>query len=222
MYMRVVEAAGWTPRRSSPTATWMKVVVVSGTHRAKGQSNRVAEYLGGVARARLGADVVVSKLSELGLPLWQEAGEPGHEEVQQRWAPMKAELASCDAWILVTPEWNGMCPPGVKNLLLLCSARELGHKPCLLTAVSGSRGGSYPIAELRQSGYKNTRVLYLPEHLIVRDVDKMLHGDVPASADDEYLRRRAEAAVVLLGKYATALGPIRDGIWDYKAFANGM
>lgn len=200
----------------------MRLVVVSGTHRARGQSNRVADYLAARARAVLDAEVDTLKLCELGVPLWQEQGDEGHDEAQRRWAPARSALASCDAWVLVTPEWNGMCPPGVKNLLLLCSAREVGHKPCLLTAVSGSRGGSYSIAELRQSGYKNTRVLYLPEHLIVRDVEQMLHGDAPASAADGYLRRRADAALALLGKYATALAPIRDGVWDYDAFANGM
>ncbi len=200
----------------------MKLVVFSGSHRTAGQSNRVADYLAARAEVVLGATLVTLKLSELGVPLWQEAGDPGHDEALARWAPAKAALASCDGWVLVTPEWNGMCPPGVKNLLLFCSAREVGHKPCLLTAVSGSRGGSYPIAELRQSGYKNTRVLYLPEHLIVRDVDAMLHGPSPASRDDDYLRRRADAALSLLGKYAAALAPIREGIWDYKAFGNGM
>lgn len=200
----------------------MKIAVICGTHRVRGQSNHVADYLASVARTKLGADVVVLKLSTLGIPLWQDDGDPGADVVHEKWAPVKAELASSDALILVTPEWNGMCPPGVKNFLLLCSPREVGHKPCLLTAVSATRGGSYPIAELRQSGYKNTRILYLPEHLIVRDVETMLLGDTPANHDDEYLRRRAEAAIVLLGKYATALGPIRDGIWDYKSFGNGM
>lgn len=200
----------------------MKLVVVSGSHRTIGQSNRVADYLAGRAGALLGAEVTTLKLCDLRVPLGQEVGDPGRLEVERQWAPVKAELAAADGWILVTPEWNGMCPPGVKNFLLLCSAREVGHKPCLLTAVSGSRGGSYPIVELRQSGYKNTRVLYLPEHLIVRDVNNMLHGDAPASPDDDYLRRRADAAVALLGKYAAALAPIRDGIWDYKAFGNGM
>ena len=200
----------------------MKIVVVSGSHRARGESNRVADYLAGLARQQLGAETSVLKLSALGIPLWQDDDDPRVEAVRQAWAPVKAELASADAWILVTPEWNGMAPPGVKNFLLLCSAREVGHKPCLLAAVSASRGGSYPIVELRQSGYKNTRVLYLPEHLIFQSVATLLVGDQPANENDAYIRRRSEAAVTLLGKYATALAPIRDGIWDYKAFGNGM
>ena len=200
----------------------MKIAVISGTHRRAGESNRVAEFLAGLARTRLGADAVVLRLSTLGIPLWQESEDERASELDEKWAPVKRELASADALILVTPEWSGMATPGTKNLLLLCGARDVGHKPCLLVGVSSARGGSYPIAELRQSGYKNNRVLFLPEHLIVRDVASMLVGETPASEDDAYLRRRAEAAVVLLGKYATALGPIRDGIWDYKAYGNGM
>jgi hypothetical protein len=39
----------------------------------------------------------------------------------------------------------------------------------LIIAVSGGAGGgAYPVAELRMSSYKNSRICYLPEHLIVR------------------------------------------------------
>jgi NAD(P)H-dependent FMN reductase len=139
------------------------------------------------------------------------------------WNPIKAELQSSDAFIFVVPEWSGMVPPAVKNFFLLCSHGELGHKPALIVAISSSRGGAYPVNELRISSYKNTRLLYLPEHFIVRDVEKMFNDAKPASEDDKYLRQRLDYCLKLLQAYGKAMKEIRSsGVIDHKAYPNGM
>ena len=92
------------------------------------------------------------------------------------WDPVSAELKAADALVVVSPEWGGMATPGVKNFLLNCTADEIGHKPALIVTVSASRGGSYPVAELRMSGYKNNRVAWLPEHVIVQHAGSNLNA----------------------------------------------
>lgn len=57
---------------------------------------------------------------------------------------------------------------------------ELAHKPALIVFVSSDDGGSYPVAESRMSSYKNSRICYLPEHLIIRNVSTVFN----TSADD--------------------------------------
>jgi NAD(P)H-dependent FMN reductase len=116
-----------------------------------------------------------------------------------------------------------MVPPGLKNFLLLCSPAEVGHKPALIVSVSSGVGGSYPISELRVSSFKNNRLVYIPEHVIVRNVEETLHGDVPAGERDQATRERLRYGVAMLCEYARALRSVREsGTIDHKNFPFGM
>ncbi len=63
----------------------------------------------------------------------------------------------------------------------------------------------------------------VPDHVIVRNVGAMLHGEQPADAHDASLRSRiAYSARMLLG-YAKALRAVRGaGVIDLKTFPYGM
>ncbi len=87
------------------------------------------------------------------------------------------------------------------------------------SSAAGS-GGAYPLSELRASSYKNCRLCYLPEQLIVRQVEMVLNGEVPAGADDARIRARADWTLGVLAQYAQAMRPLRTAITP--AFANGM
>jgi NAD(P)H-dependent FMN reductase len=111
--------------------------------------------------------------------------------------------------VLVSPEWGGMVTPAMKNFLLLCAGGQVAHKPALLMGVSASLGGTYPIAELRMASGKNTRLCFIPEHVIVRRVGEVLNGDEAASDEDAHLRARLDYALGLLAEYARALRAVR-------------
>lgn len=200
----------------------MKYSILNGSSRAASQSGRVARYIEAELAAN-GQETYLCDLAGNPLPLWDESIWSDGEVWTRLWQPIKAELASSDAFVFVVPEWGGMAPPAVKNFFQLCTARELGHKPGLLVGVSSSRNGVYPIAELRLSSFKNNRLCYIPEHLIVRDVEKMLHPGEPSSEDDAYLRQRLSYCLRLLGEYGQALRQVRSsGVIDHKSFPNGM
>ena len=127
----------------------------------------------------------------------------------ESWSPVAKELQSADAVVVVVPEWGGMVPSGLKNFFLLCGNQELAHKPGLIVSVSGSRNGAYPVSELRMSSTKNNRLVYIPDHVIVRDAAKMLQGDEAANGDDQYLRDRIDYSLKVLNSYAVALKPVR-------------
>ena len=139
----------------------MKFFILSGSHRAEAQTLKVAKYVQSVlTREHAGAEVHLFSLSGNPLPLWDEATGGAPDAL---WDPISAELKAADALVIVSPEWGGMATPGVKNFLLNCTADEVGHKPALIVTDSATRGGSYPVAELRMSGYKNNRLAWLPE-----------------------------------------------------------
>lgn len=200
----------------------MQIAIISGSHRQQSESERVGRYLQGCIE-REGASSVFVSLAGNPFPLWDEERWTESPRWDQTWGPTSSSLAASAGLIFIAPEWGGMVPPGLKNFFLLCQSGELAHKPALLVSVSSGIGGSYPIAELRSSSYKNTKVCYLPEHLIVRQCATKLHGETPHDEHDAELRERASYSVTLLLAYAQALTAVRaSGALDEKRFPYGM
>jgi len=202
----------------------VQITIIVGSHRDESQSSRVGAY---VAKDLTHSDPAVSvdtiDLAGNPLPLWDESVWQGDSELAAQWKPYRDRLRKADGFVIISPEWAGMVPPGLKNLLLFASPKEVGHKPALIVAVSAARGGSYPVNELRTSGYKNNRLLYIPEHVLVQDVSDVLTGDTPASERDAWLRRRIQFADRILLEYAKALTSLRaSGLTDHADFPYGM
>lgn len=202
----------------------MKFFILSGSHRKESQSLKVANYLKRVLETEhKGAEVHLCSLSGNPVPLWDEehGGAP-----DALWEPISAQLQAADALIVVSPEWSGMATPGVKNFLLNCTAGEVGHKPGLIVTVSASRGGSYPVAELRMSGTKNNRLCWIPEHVIVHHAEANLNapdGATDLTKEDAATRARLRYALKVLAEYGKALAQVRtSGVVDHKTFRSGM
>ncbi|WP_437957880.1 NAD(P)H-dependent oxidoreductase [Sorangium sp. So ce119] len=203
----------------------MKLAVISGSHRNGSESGKVSRYV----QQQLTASPDVTStyaldLADNPLPLWDpEAGQPS-EKWERVWSPISAELTASDAFVIVTPEWHGMVPAGLKNFFLLCTRRELAHKPALIVAVSSGTGGAYPIAELRMSSYKNTYLCYIPDQVIVRSVAGLLNDPAtPQSQDDERIRARLRYALGVLLQYGKALQQVRaSGALDLAKYPFGM
>lgn len=206
----------------------MNIVFIVGSHRQESESARVAAYL--AERLAVLAPASSSSTIDLGknpLPLWDE-GKWGKDTSRDTawatvWGPHSATLKAADGVVVISPEYAGMVPAALKNLFLLIDQGELAHKPGLIVGVSAGRGGTYPVAELRSSSYKNLQLNWIPEHLIVRDVSKMLKGDAPASDDDAHIRARSDYALKVLVEYVKALRLVRDsGVIDRKTYPFGM
>ena len=202
----------------------MKFFVLSGSHRAEAQTLKVANYVKSVLeREQAGAEVFLYSLSGNPLPLWDETTGGAPDAI---WDPISNELMSADALVVLTPEWSGMATPGVKNFLLNCTAAEIGHKPGLIVTVSATRGGSYPVAELRMSGYKNNRLVWIPEHVIIHHAEENLNAPDEApdlAKEDATIRKRLRYALRLLEEYGKALRQVRaSGVIDHKTFRSGM
>lgn len=203
----------------------MKIGIISGSHRNPSQSEKVAKHMASRVEQHLAAECWLYSLADNPLPLWDQSIWEDSEEWNQRMAPIKEQLASCDGLVVVSPEWHGQVPAGLKNFFLLVNRFDVGHKPALITAVSSADGGAYPVAELRMSSYKNNRLCYIPEHLIIRNVESVLNenaADNNADAD-AYFRERIDWSLQLLAGYATALAAMRDTTEiHHDKFGNGM
>ena len=204
----------------------MKLTIISGSHRISSQSEKVANVIRNTVEANKYFDEVeIFSLAGNPLPLWDQGVWDGDEKWKTLLDPLKKRLAESDAFVIVSPEWHGQVPAGLKNFFLLCSKKELGHKPAVIVTVSSGDGGTYPVAELRMSSYKNNRICYVPEHVIVRKVEKVLNDD-PDNNDprsDKFYRERLAWVLGILKEYASAFRQIRaSGATDSDTFKNGM
>lgn len=204
----------------------MKISIISGSHRNPSQSEKVARYL----EKTLASDFEniepwVYALADNPLPLWDQTLWEDSEEWNQRLAPIKQQLSESDGFIIISPEWHGQVPAGLKNFFLMFNRFELGHKPALIVTVSSADGGAYPVAELRMSSYKNNRLCYIPEQLVLRNIEKILNDDeVENDAEaDAYFRERISWALGILSGYADALKGMRESTEiHHDKFGNGM
>jgi NAD(P)H-dependent FMN reductase len=200
----------------------MNTHIISASHRAPSQSAKVAHFLATRIEAA-GGHASVTELAHNALPLWDEGMWSGDPKWKPIWSPIEARLRAADSLIVVVPEYAGMAAAAAKNLFLFCGGDLVAHKPTLLVAVSSGQGGSYPIAEMRASSYKNSRHVYLPEHVIVREAEKVLNGDTISGPNDEYMRKRIDYALRVLAQYEAALRPVREsGILTDRDFPFGM
>lgn len=204
----------------------MNIMIISGSHRENSQSDKVARYIAqSLLDNKQATTTEVFSLAGNPLPLWDEGIWNGEAKWQALLNPLSEKLATSDGFVIIAPEWHGQVPAGLKNFFLLWGAGELAHKPALIVAVSSSDGGAYPVAELRMSSYKNNRICYIPEQLIVRNVESVLNADPIQNKPeaDSYFRERIVYAGGILCAYATALKSVREsGVTETAVFRFGM
>jgi len=188
----------------------MNLLVVSGSQRLGSQSKKVADFLISQTRATRGeAFSLVEQLDlvEAALPIWDGADNSLLSD--GRWMQIRDRVVDADALILITPEWGGMASPLIKNFMLICTELETGHKPTLLASISSGISGAYPIAELRMNAMKNNKMLAIPDHLIVRDVENVLNQSNSVNERDSNIRARIDYSLHMLAQYSKALLPVR-------------
>ena len=203
----------------------MKISVISGSHRDNAQSLKVAKVIQAYLDDGICDESWLFSLSGNPLPLWDQGVWDGDPDWKERLAPIKQQLASSDAFVVISPEWHGQVPAGLKNFFLLFGKNELGHKPAMIVSVSSGDGGAYPVAELRMSSYKNSRICYIPEHVILRKVEKVLNDDPTDNYErsDKYYRERIQWSLNILKQYAVGLKLVREsGATETDKFNNGM
>lgn len=198
------------------------IIVISGSHRINSQSEKISKYVS----KELGSKGVRSDIVSLAanpIPLWVEEGlNDKHDELLQAWNPVSDQLRAADAFVVVAPEWAGMVTPGLKNLLLLATRGELSHKPALIISVSAGINGVYPITELRSTGYKNSKICFIPEHVIVRNVGDICNAEKATDPRDISTRERIDYSLDLLLAYSKALKEVRGAGIDLSKYPNGM
>lgn len=204
------------------------IALISGSHRPTGNSPRITRFIEEQLKAA-GHTTYVLDLSTQDLPFWDE-GLWGMEGLAPKWEklwnPIKDELTKAEAYVIVSPEYHGMMPSKLVNFfLLLGNGGIVAHKPALAVSVSASNNGVYPITELRSFSVKNNRMVYLPEHLIIRSAGEIFQPETKPEHEgtNAYITERLHWLLGMLEDYTQAFKAIRvNGKNANDKFANGM
>ncbi len=189
----------------------MNFVIISGSHQEDSQSLKVSKWLSEYL-VSAGQSVDIIDLGGDPLPLWSSDAWKAGSDLSARISPFLQKIENADGLILIAPEWGGMAPAALKNFLLYVGSKHAAHKPAMIVGVSSGRGGTYPISELRMSSYKNNRIVYIPDHLLVQDVNHVMNdSDLEnGSKADLYIKNRSVHSLDVLVAYAKALKTMRE------------
>lgn len=129
----------------------MRIEIISGSPRAKTVTYRLALFLQKTLQARTDHEIGIIDLRDHNLPLL-ESVFTSVESTPEPYKQLSERMFAADAFILVTPEYNGSYTPALKNLL--------DHFPkqhrkvfCIATASLGALGGVRAAISLQQLVY---------------------------------------------------------------------
>jgi len=199
----------------------MKISIISASHRINSQSKKISSFIqDNLFKIASKLDTDILDLADAGLPLWSPEKKDGKGIWGENWNSISSNLIESDGFVLVVPEYGGMATPAAKNIFLLCGNGELAHKPGLIVSISSGTGGAFPIFGLRFSSYKNTHLMWIPENIIIRNVEEFNPGAHGENIPD-WLDNRIDYVLKLFLTYASSMKPIRE-IINRKDFGNGM
>ena len=117
----------------------MKIEIISGSPRINSVTHRVALHLKNWLGQNSDHEVNIIDMKEWNIPALQSVWV-SMEKVPVEFKSLAQRVFDADAYILVTPEYNGSYSPALKNLLDHFPKRN--HKPFgIVTASPGAMGG---------------------------------------------------------------------------------
>ena len=126
----------------------LKVGIITGSTRPNRKSPAVASWVLEIAKKRGDAEYELVDIEAFELPLLDEPIPPSMGKYQQphtkRWAQ---KIASFDAFVFVTPEYNHSIPAALKNAIDYLFA-EWHHKAAGFVSYGGA-GGARAVEQLR-------------------------------------------------------------------------
>ncbi|WP_119394768.1 NADPH-dependent FMN reductase [Salinibius halmophilus] len=197
----------------------MNLLTISSSPRTSSQTAKVAQFIHNEAAKHDFAGEHVD-LQALNLPFF--SGNAAEFAMNESWLALVEQIKAADAFVLATPEWNGMASPMLKNFLMAIPNGLAANKPALLVTVSAGLNGAYPIAELRGHAFKNNRIVPIPEHLIVRYAEETFNQVAAEGKPDELAHQRLQDSLLMLRHYAEALQAVQSAYNDKEWKPTGM
>ncbi len=115
----------------------MNIEIISGSPRKESVTNRVALFLQRTLSTRTHHQVNVIDVREWGVQCLQEEVYSSVDNVPEEFKPLTERMLAAEAFIIVSPEYNGSYTAAVKNLFDHFPKQR--HKPFgIVTACPGA------------------------------------------------------------------------------------
>ena len=152
----------------------MKIEIISGSPRINSVTRRVALHLKNWLTQNTNHEIGLIEMKDWNIPAVQSVWV-SLEKVPVDFQPVAERIFNADAYIVVTPEYNGSYSPAMKNLLDHFPKRH--RKPFgIVTASPGAMGGIRASQQLLQL-VPSLFGIASPQMLIVPAVDKKFSPD---------------------------------------------
>ena len=117
----------------------MRIEIISGSPRTNSVTRRVALHLQNLLKKNTDHEIGLIDMQDWDLPILQTVFS-SVENTPDQWKPLTQRIFAADAYILVSPEYNGSYTPALKNLLDHFPKQH--RKPFgIVTASTGALGG---------------------------------------------------------------------------------
>ena len=117
----------------------MRIEIISGSPRTNSVTRRVALHLQNLLKETTDHEIGLIDMQDWDLPVLQTVFS-SVENTPEQWKPLTQRIFAADAYILVSPEYNGSYTPALKNLLDHFPKQH--RKPFgIVTASTGALGG---------------------------------------------------------------------------------
>ena len=169
----------------------------------------VAEWFAGAVRAHGGFEAEMLDLKTWDLPMLSEPNHPRLQKyTQEKTKQWSAAVAGCDAFAIVTPEYNFAAPPALINALDHLY-HEWSYKPAGFVSYGGISGGLRSVQHAKAM-LTTFKIVPMVEAVAIPFIGKLVEGGALAPDKiDEKLDKSAAAMLDELARWTKALNALR-------------
>lgn len=187
-----------------------RVMIIIASTRPGRAGLPVGEWVEREVRKHGGFEVAFTDLAELNLPFMDEPNHPRlRQYVHQHTKDWSAKVAACDAFIVVTPEYNHSMNAPLKNALdyLL---HEWQYKPVAFVSYGGISAGTRAVQVLKQV-VAALKMMAIPEAVNIPFVHQFIDEERNFQPNDA-TERAVPIMLNELHRWAVALQPMRQRV----------
>jgi NAD(P)H-dependent FMN reductase len=186
----------------------VKVLIIIASTRTNRIGGQVGKWIAGYAAGHTDFEVETADLAQIRLPLFDEPNHPRLQKYEhehtKRWSEI---VATADAFIVVTPEYNFTMPPSLSNAIDYLY-HEWAYKPVGYVGYGGAGGGLRAIQTAQQL-FTNVSAVSVPSPNSVA-LNGVFRPVTETFEPAEQHEQAADRMLAELHKWAVALMPLHE------------
>jgi NAD(P)H-dependent FMN reductase len=170
----------------------------------------IGEWFRAKAEAHGEFEIDYADLAEIKLPFMDEPNHPRlRQYTKQHTMDWSARVDAADAFVFVTPEYNHGMTAALKNAIDYLN-QEWQYKPLGFVSYGGVAGGTRSVQAIKPIA-NVLKMTPIPEAVVIPLFQRFMTDD-GTFKPEELIQDAAVTMLGQLGRWATTLRPMRDGV----------